>query len=130
MNKEHIMKSILRIRRHNWGLCTAYDWSVIRYLLYPDGSYKQIGKNCLGEEMAKTHLAVGVTTSIFLTNPTNTKELICSVVGGLLGGVIADVDILDNDYKLDALIGQIIAFLGTTLIFTLDYYLKNYSVIR
>jgi len=33
------MKAIMRIKRHNWGLCTVFDWSEIKYSLYPDGSY-------------------------------------------------------------------------------------------
>mgnify|MGYP003292812468 CR=1 FL=1 len=39
------MKSILRIKRVNWGLHSDMDWDEIRYLLYPNGSYKISAKN-------------------------------------------------------------------------------------
>lgn len=57
-------------------------------------------------------------------NPTNSKECILAIVGGAIGGVAADIDILDNDYKHDALIGQILSFGISGIVLLMDYVLK------
>ncbi len=65
--------------------------------------------------MSRTHLAVGMTAALALTTANNAVEVAAIIAGGALGGVFADVDILDNDYKSDALIGELIA-LGTVVL--------------
>lgn len=59
--------------------------------------------------MGKTHLTIGIATSLIVMSPTNFKECIIAIVGGSIGGVAADIDIVDNDYEHDALIGQFLA---------------------
>lgn len=74
--------------------------------------------------MGKTHLAIGIATSLVVMNPTNSKECVLAVVGGAIGGVAADIDILDNDYKHDALIGQLLALGISGIALLMDYVLK------
>ncbi len=59
--------------------------------------------------MRKTHFGIGIATPLAVIQPKSIEECLISIVGGAVGGVIADIDILDNDYKSDALIGQTLA---------------------
>lgn len=71
--------------------------------------------------MGKTHLTVGIATALAVTLPNTVEGCMLAVIGGGIGGVLADVDILDNDYKHDALIGELLAFGLTGLCFLLDW---------
>lgn len=74
--------------------------------------------------MSKTHFAMGLATSLAVVQPKTYDECLVAVIGGAMGGVLADCDILDNDYKSDALIGQLLAA-GTTIISLLiDYFFR------
>ena len=68
--------------------------------------------------MSRTHYAIGMATALAIL-PTHTP-IDCAVVlaGGAIGGVLADVDILNDDYKHDALIGELLAFgtVGCTIL--------------
>lgn len=62
--------------------------------------------------MSKTHLAVGVASAMYVAATTTTGgsgAMLPALMGGALGSVAPDIDILDNDYESDALIGQAIA---------------------
>lgn len=72
--------------------------------------------------MGKTHYAVGVATALAVLQPQTINECCAAVIGGAVGGVLADNDILDNDYQADALIGQLLAFGSTALLLALDYF--------
>lgn len=74
--------------------------------------------------MSKTHLAVGVATSLAVIHPQTIQGCMVAVMGGAVGGVLADNDILDNDYQADALIGQVLAFGITAITLVLDYYFQ------
>ena len=74
--------------------------------------------------MGKTHLTIGIATSLIVMSPTNFKECIIAVVGGAIGGVAADIDIVDNDYTHDALIGQFLALGISGISLLLDYFLN------
>lgn len=74
--------------------------------------------------MSKTHVAVGMATSLLMLQPNNPKDCIISIVGGAIGGVAADIDILDRDYKKDALIGQLLAFSISCIALVIDYFLE------
>ena len=63
--------------------------------------------------MSRTHLTVGVGSALAIMLPTEAKLCCTAVIGGILGGIIPDNDILDNDYTGDAILGQVIA-VGTT----------------
>ena len=59
--------------------------------------------------MSKTHLMVGVGTALVATLPVGPKLCCIATIGGLLGGIVPDNDILDNDYTGDAMLGQVLA---------------------
>lgn len=51
--------------------------------------------------MGKTHMAVGLAVSLAVLRPESIGECLTAIVGGTVGGVLADSDILDNDHRLD-----------------------------
>ena len=59
--------------------------------------------------MGKTHVAIGVFCVLLLSQPSTVPECALVIAGGSLGGVAADIDTVNNDYKHDALIGQLLA---------------------
>lgn len=75
--------------------------------------------------MSKTHLTMGVAISVALTQPKTVPECFLSIIGGAVGGILCDIDTLDNDYKCDALSGQLIALGITAALFALDYFLNT-----
>ena len=79
--------------------------------------------------MGKTHVFVGIASALLIVQPIDNRTLILSVAGGALGGIVADIDTLKNDYKFDALIGQILALGIAAVCFMLDWYLKLGSCI-
>lgn len=73
--------------------------------------------------MGKTHFAVGIATSLAVVQPKSFNECMVAVIGGAVGGVLADNDILDNGYQTGASSGQLLA-LGTAAIsVVLDFFL-------
>ncbi len=78
--------------------------------------------------MSKTHLTMGMATSLavalFATQPQNLSNTLVALAGGAIGGVLADVDTVNNDYKHDALIGQLLGFGMLALATVIDYYMK------
>lgn len=74
--------------------------------------------------MSKTHYAVGLATSLAVIQPKTINECLTAVIAGTIGGVLADNDILDNDYQADALIGQLLAAGTTALAVIFDYLFK------
>jgi len=77
--------------------------------------------------MSKTHLSVGMAAALAVSPITNVNTCLLALAGGAIGGVIADVDILDNDYESDALTGELIA-LGITVIFAIVDFFSNGGV--
>lgn len=73
-----------------------------------------------GFMMSRTHLTIGVGSALAVMLPTEAKFCCTAFIGGLLGGIIPDNDILDNDYTGDAILGQVIAFGTTAGILILD----------
>ena len=74
--------------------------------------------------MSRTHLAVGVATALAFGSPHNLETCLISTIGGLIGGITPDIDILDNDYTGDALLGQVLALGITGLILLIDFIFK------
>ena len=70
--------------------------------------------------MSRTHLTVGVGSALAIMLPTEAKFCCTAVIGGLLGGIITDNDIFDNDYTGDAILGQVIEFGATAVILFTD----------
>ena len=74
--------------------------------------------------MSRTHYAIGIATSLAVIRPETFSECTVAVIGGVVGGVLADNDILDNDYQEDALIGQLLALGTTILMLLIDFFFK------
>lgn len=76
--------------------------------------------------MGKTHVAIGVLSSLAIFQPTTISQCTLAIAGGALGGVAADIDTVDNDYKHDVLIGQLLSF-GIAGIMVLILFITNKS---
>ena len=76
--------------------------------------------------MSKTHVTVGIASSLglALVFPKTPQIILVSIAFGALGGTTPDVDILDDDYKHDALIGQVIPVGLCGLLLGLDWLLQ------
>ena len=66
--------------------------------------------------MGKTHIAVGIATAFLVMQPTTVSEYAAALVGGSIGGIIADIDVKidrSNQYakkaSMDALYGELLA---------------------
>lgn len=79
--------------------------------------------------MSKTHLTVGMATALALSTINTPTECAVALAGGAIGGVLADVDILKDDYKSDALIGELLAVGITAIVVGIDYIL-NWGICR
>lgn len=58
--------------------------------------------------MGKTHVAVGILTSLLVFQPTTITACAATIAGGALGGSAADIDAIKTDHNQDALLGQLI----------------------
>lgn len=72
--------------------------------------------------MSRTHLAMGMAVSLAVVQPTKLDECFTALIGGAVGGVLADIDTLDNDYKSDALVGQLLAAGIAVFLLAIDYF--------
>lgn len=79
--------------------------------------------------MSKTHLFVGMATALALSNINTPADCVAVLAGGAVGGVLADVDILKDDYKSDALMGELFAIAITAILVGMDF-LFNWGVWR
>lgn len=77
--------------------------------------------------MGKTHVAIGILSSLAIFQPTTISQCALAIAGGALGGVAADIDTVDNDYKHDALIGQLLSFGIAGIIIFLMFITTNKS---
>lgn len=71
--------------------------------------------------MGKTHYAVGLAVSLAVMQPKTFTECAIAVIGGTVGGVLADNDTLRNDCRADAAVGQLLAFGTAALVLLVDY---------
>lgn len=58
---------------------------------------------------SKTHIAVGVAAALAVTHPETRQECCIAVMGGALGAVLPDIDILRYDDAGEARLGDIIS---------------------
>ena len=65
--------------------------------------------------MSKTHIAVGIASALALAPAGSAEACIAAVIGGSIGGIIADCDITPSRAHKDALIGRLIV-VGIALI--------------
>ncbi len=103
-----------------------------KVLLFRKAFTQYIYAPCDNEEriamMGKTHLTMGMAaslaTSFFVLQPRNLSDTLIALAGGAVGGVLADVDTVDNDYHCDALIGQLLGALALGAVLAYDYFYK------
>ena len=58
--------------------------------------------------MSKTHIAVGMASALAIAQSGSVESCVAAVVGGSLGGIIADCDITPSKAHKDALAGRLI----------------------
>ncbi len=82
--------------------------------------------------MGTTHLAIGIASSLVLTQPRTSPQFAIAVIGGALGGVASDIDVklsFENQfasrYAWDALGSEITALMITIGLFISDYLLSG-----
>lgn len=67
---------------------------------------------------SKTHLTIGVASSLAICAPVTTEGILVSIIGGCIGGILCDIECRSTPEIRDALYGRIIAtgVIGTILI--------------
>ena len=75
--------------------------------------------------LGKTHLAVGIAAALTVTQPTTLAECFTAVIGGAVGGVLADVDTIKTDGTKGASQVQAFAVVLTVAILMLDSVLET-----
>ena len=80
--------------------------------------------------MGKTHVAIGIFSTLLLSQPTTVQGCAIAIAGGALGGVAADIDTVKNDYKHDALIGQLLAVSISSVMVLCNYLFKGSIVTK
>ena len=75
----------------------------------------------------KTHVAIGIASSLAIVQPKTIPECLCAITGGMMGGMISDIDspgkLKSMDYREDPYGWQVYSFVGLALIIVLgiDY---------
>lgn len=72
--------------------------------------------------MSKTHIAVGVASALAIAQTGSVESCVAAVIGGSIGGIIADCDITPSRAHKDALIGRIIVVAVSVASFAIDYW--------
>lgn len=74
--------------------------------------------------MRNTHLTMGIASAVAFTNPKTVSECLVAVMGGVIGGLICDIDIWDNGYKSRNFFERFIAVKITGIILLFDFLFK------
>lgn len=72
--------------------------------------------------MSKTHIAIGIAAGLSLASAGSPESCVAAVVGGSLGGVIADCDITPSRAHKDALIGRLLVVAIAVVALAVDYW--------
>lgn len=70
--------------------------------------------------MGKTHLASGLSVAIAVAQPDTLSGCVACVMGGAVGGVLADIDMLDEVRRKDARGSQIAAWVTAAVLVLID----------
>lgn len=73
--------------------------------------------------MAKTHITVGIATSLALCQPKTVGEIFAAVIGGAAGGILCDIECKSTPDMRDALYGRYIAAGLSALLLFADWIL-------
>ena len=72
--------------------------------------------------MSKTHIAVGVASALVIAHTGSVESCVAAMIGGSIGGIIADCDITPSRAHKDALIGRIIVVAVSAASLAIDYW--------
>lgn len=72
--------------------------------------------------MSRTHIAVGVAAALAIAQTGSPESCVAAVVGGSVGGIMADCDITPSRMHKDALIGRLIVVALTAACLAIDYW--------
>ena len=75
--------------------------------------------------LGKTHLAMGAAAALAVAQPDTTASCFAAIIGGVVGGVLPDVDTMRTDGKLGAPQTQAFAATVTAALLLLDSILKT-----
>ena len=74
--------------------------------------------------MSKTHITVGVASSLAVCHPTTWEGIFAAIIGGAAGGILCDIDCRSTRGMRDALWGRLIVLGLCTLILIADCLMK------
>lgn len=72
--------------------------------------------------MSKTHIAVGATAALAISETGSVESCVAALIGGTLGGIIADCDITPSRAHKDALIGRLIVVAIAVVALAVDWW--------
>ena len=72
--------------------------------------------------MSKAHIAVGVAAGLAIAQTWSPESCVAAVVGGSIGGIMADCDITPSRAHKDALVGRLIVVALTAVCLAVDYH--------
>lgn len=75
--------------------------------------------------LGKTHIPVGITTAILVTQPTTVSGVIGAVAGGAIGGWICDIDVRTSSEKEGAVAGFIFMVIDVAVALGIDFILGS-----
>ena len=75
--------------------------------------------------LGKTHLAMGAATALAIIQPDTTAGCFAAIIGGVVGGVLPDIDTMRNDGRLGAPQTQAFSATVTAALLLLDSILKT-----
>ena len=74
--------------------------------------------------MSKTHIAIGITAALAVAHTGSPESCVAAVIGGSVGGVIADCDITPSRAHKDALYGRLIVVAVAVAALAIDYHIE------
>ena len=74
---------------------------------------------------SKTHLACGVAASLVLLRPAAMEGIFLAVIGGSVGGVLPDIDLLSNSRRSEILPSQVSALWLSAVLLAADCFLHT-----
>ena len=72
--------------------------------------------------MSKTHIAVGAAAALAISETGSVESCVAALIGGTLGGIIADCDITPSRAHKDALIGRLIVVAIVVVALAVDWW--------
>lgn len=74
--------------------------------------------------MRNTHLAMGIASAVAVTRPDTVPKCLVAIMGGVIGGLLCDIDLFGNGYKSRKFFERFIAVKITAIILLIDFVFK------